>query len=65
MVVGSGVKLQSGTFAAWNAGRGQSRWELPTAVWETISLSHSLTHTPTLPSPTKAQKRRAVLRDRN
>lgn len=35
--VGSGVVLQSGTLAVWNAGRGQSRWELSAAVLETVS----------------------------
>lgn len=52
-VVGSGVVLQSGTLAVWNAGRGQSRWELSAAVLETVSkLSVTLLPPPPPPSLT-------------
>lgn len=54
VAAGSGVKLQSGTLAAWNAGRRQSRWELPAAVWQTVSLLR--THSLTLPSPISEHK---------
>lgn len=76
-VVGSGVVLQSGTLAVWNAGRGQSRWELSAAVLETVSkLSVTLLPPPPPPSLTsllsslslcrlQAQKRGAILRDQN
>lgn len=57
--MGSGVKLQSGTLAVWNAGRGQSRWELPTAVWDTVSSllthTHTQSHTPS-PHPSPGTK---------
>lgn len=52
MASGSGVMLQSGTLAVWNAERGQSRWELSAAVLEAVSRlrvtpsTHTRTHPP-------------------
>lgn len=70
VVVGSGVVLQSGTLAVWNAGRGQSRWELSTTVWETVSRLPARTHTRTHPPLTLSLVSRhksvgAILRDQN
>lgn len=66
MASGSGVMLQSGTLAVWNAERGQSRWELSAAVLEAVSRLRVTpsTHTPLHPR-LQAQKRGAILRDQN
>lgn len=68
MASGSGVMLQSGTLAVWNAERGQSRWELSAAVLEAVSrlrvTPSTHTHTPLHPR-LQAQKRGAILRDQN
>lgn len=68
-VVGSGVMLQSGTLAVWNAGRGQSQMgalsvslSLPTAaVFKTVSRLPSLLPHPVLfpPSPVCAPSTKA------
>lgn len=63
--VGSGVVLQSGTLAVWNAGRGQSRWEPSTAVCETISSTPLTLPSSSLLSRLQAQKRGAILHDQN
>lgn len=69
----SRVVLQSGTLAVWNAGRGQSRWELSAAVLEAVSrlpvpptTAAAATNSSSTPlSRLQAQKRGAILRDQN